>query len=523
VRNTYSADLEEIADQLVGGPAGAVLAGAQPAPADSHDADSSPAHRALSAAAATGAAFDDTALPAACNGGGAPLRVRAGDAGGGSPTAAAAAADGGPSTPPPPSPRNLGRLSLDLNPAANGAPGGAGGPAAPGAASGGPLVGSALSTPLRAGPRLLAAKSKYVVLLLDSADAALPLGALLSRKGRAALAAAVSSTGASVGVGVASAYGLSDTLALLGGAGLVSAAQLDFAVTDCGAQIWYTAAAAGAAGAAGGSMFPGLDGAGAAADEAYSGFLDFRWDKPSVRRLLAHLLAHRTLLTGLSGGAASGPPPAARISVDTDTGPHHLLLTLRRKDAPPGGAARAPVLPARELAALVARIKRRFRAGGVRTQITAQAEADGSARIHVTPLRASRALALRYLALRHGVDMTDLAFVRWAAPGGGESRGVCALRTRRQQPAPRSKPHSPSPPAAPALPPRSCARRMPPGEPAAFAASDAADLIGGVQSVLVVPPGGPAGAAAGLDGFPVDLELFKYDDRLQIMGAQPAE
>jgi hypothetical protein len=79
---------------------------------------------------------------------------------------------------------------------------------------------------------------------------------------------------------------------------------------------------------------------------------------------------------------------------------------------------------------------------------------------------------------------------------------------------------------------------MAPGAPAAFAASDAADLIGGVQSVLVLPPAAPAagageGAAAAapapsgragqlLDGFPVDLELYSYDDRLQIMGAPQA-
>lgn len=128
------------------------------------------------------------------------------------------------------------------------------------------------------------------------------------------------------------------------------------------------------------------------------------------------------------------------------------------------------------------------------------AQMDGSViKLHLTPLRGSRALALRHLAYTHKVDMSSLVLVCCAkdvaAPGaaGGSS--------------------SPSP-----------------AGPAKFACSDMEDLLGGVQGVLVVPP--PAGPAAeggaagdgeklqqlrGRDGFTVDLELYTHDARLQLL------
>jgi hypothetical protein len=75
---------------------------------------------------------------------------------------------------------------------------------------------------------------------------------------------------------------------------------------------------------------------------------------------------------------------------------------------------------------------------------------------------------------------------------------------------------------------------------ARFAASDAEDTLAGVMGCLVVPPppaapataaspspgddagdagGVPAGGAAGqlLGGFPVDLGLYQYSGRLQVL------
>jgi hypothetical protein len=63
---------------------------------------------------------------------------------------------------------------------------------------------------------------------------------------------------------------------------------------------------------------------------------------------------------------------------------------------------------------------------------------------------------------------------------------------------------------------------MRPGSPAKFATSDAEELLGGVQGVLVVPP--PAATAATaptleqlLGGFPVDADAFTHDGRLQVL------
>jgi hypothetical protein len=102
----------------------------------------------------------------------------------------------------------------------------------------------------------------------------------------------------------------------------------------------------------------------------------------------------------------------------------------------------------------------------------------GAIKLHITPLRGSRALALRHLAYVHKVDMSSLVLV-------------------------------------------ACAKDVQPGAsgpagPAKFACSDMEDLVSGVQGVLVVPP--PAAAAgAAQDGFEVDLELFTHDARLQLL------
>jgi hypothetical protein len=102
----------------------------------------------------------------------------------------------------------------------------------------------------------------------------------------------------------------------------------------------------------------------------------------------------------------------------------------------------------------------------------------GAIKLHITPLRGSRALALRHLAYAHKVDMSSLVLV-------------------------------------------ACAKDVQPGAsgpagPAKFACSDMEDLVSGVQGVLVVPP--PAAAAGGVkDGFGVDLELFTHDARLQLL------
>lgn len=322
-------------------------------------------------------------------------------------------------------------------------------------------------------------RDKYVVFVLDSSNTVSRLSKLLARKGKALMGLAAA--GHSVGLGVTTAFSLQETQDLLKSAGLAMS-DLDFAITNAGSEIWYCGASTGDASS-------GSDGC--SIDEQYDHMLDAKWDLVSVRRVLAQCLAERNFLTG-GTAAAGGVRP--RIRVDASSGTHHLSVTLRpgsdggaAADAPAGPAtpAAAPALAAKgglamtaaEQVALIGRIKRRFRCSGLRTQVVSQLD-GGDIKLHITPLRGSRALALRHLTYKHKVDMTSLVMVccaRDMAPGAQGGTGAAGV--------------------------------------ARFACSDMEDVVAGVQGVLVVPP--PAGAAG--EGFPVDLGLFSHDGRVQLL------
>ncbi|WIA09452.1 hypothetical protein OEZ85_008853 [Tetradesmus obliquus] len=324
-------------------------------------------------------------------------------------------------------------------------------------------------------------RDKYVVFVLDSSDTVSRLSKLLARKGKALMGLAAA--GHSVGLGVTTAFSLQDTQDLLKSAGLAMS-DLDFAITNAGSEIWYCGASTGDASTSSGSD-------GCSIDEQYDHMLDAKWDLVSVRRVLAQCLAERNFLTG-GTAAAGGVRP--RIRVDASSGTHHLSVTLRpgsdggaAADAPAGpatpAAAAAPAakgglaMTAAEQVALIGRIKRRFRCSGLRTQVVSQLD-GGDIKLHITPLRGSRALALRHLTYKHKVDMTSLVMVccaRDMAPGAQGGTGAAGV--------------------------------------ARFACSDMEDVVAGVQGVLVVPP--PAGAAG--EGFPVDLGLFSHDGRVQLL------
>jgi hypothetical protein len=399
LRSTYSADLDEAPTGPGLLPPGGLLA----APGAGAGGGASPAGGSQSAAgrgaAAWGAAAVEEGLelppPALAGGGG----------GGGSPPRGGCGGGGTPPVSPRGGSLDARSFSALLDGALAGAPGG-GGPGVGGSPALPPahLLFGVPSAAARGG--LMRPKGRYLVLLLDSADGAARLGTLLSARGRGgakggacALAARLAgAAGASVGIGVASAYGLHDTLRLLGRAGL-GASDADFLITNAGSQIWYTDASSAAAAGT-------VDGAGASGeaedleaaarrcvpDHGFDAFAEHAWDKLSVRRVLAQLLAQRGLLPGLAaasvaaaaaaagsadgggdaaaarahecGGSGAGSGARLKVSADTETGAHHLLLALRREGAPGGSG---PTLGAAELAALVARVRKRFRCSGLRT------------------------------------------------------------------------------------------------------------------------------------------------------------
>lgn len=243
-------------------------------------------------------------------------------------------------------------------------------------------------------------RDKYMVFCLDSSDTIDRLGRLLARKGKVLLGLA--KAGHSVGLAVASAFSLNDTIELLRGKG-ISVADLDFAVTSCGAEVWYCGEAA-AAGSS--SKRNGVDGC--VMDDAYDMRLDLNWDALSVRRVLSQCMGQ--LLRQLPGIAAGNSSlfaaskssavansmsrraslslalPRYKIQMEPSGAAHHLLVTLEPHDglalpaaAPAGDDSAAPAdnskqyqqpaLSAQDVETLIARIKRRLRRSGLRTQV----------------------------------------------------------------------------------------------------------------------------------------------------------
>lgn len=136
----------------------------------------------------------------------------------------------------------------------------------------------------------------------------------------------------------------------------------------------------------------------------------------SVRRVLAQVLAQRSVLLGPAAAAATAAASIAsrpRLRVHGETGAHHLLLELRPPAAPPAlaMASTADAAAAREVAtlvqspaaqrALMERIKRRLRRSGLRTEIMAHQDGSGAW------------TWLYWLGRRDGVGLRGLAFGWW--------------------------------------------------------------------------------------------------------------
>lgn len=337
-------------------------------------------------------------------------------------------------------------------------------------------------------------KDKYVVFVLDSRDTAKRIAQQLARKGNA-----LKSLTAGMGLGLCSVYGLSDTSALLKGNN-IDIGQFDFAITNAGSEIWYTS-----------SDSPQLD-------EGFETVVDSHWDKQVVVRLIEAAMRQKTFLASMTvktsaaagavaaGGAgvaatvaaagpggvtaglpsvASGALPLPDVKVDADTGSWHVVLELA-----PGAGEGDTLMPPAEQLALMGRLKRRFRRSGVRCQLMAQME-NSTVKIHITPVRASRALALRYLAHRHKVSLPSILLV-----------------------------------ACPRLLEVSKGGQL---ESGSFAASDADDLVAGCQGVMLLPgdgstaAGGNSGSTgAAKAGYSVDLSVYTHSDRVKVL-KKPAD
>ncbi|GLC43067.1 hypothetical protein PLESTM_001427200 [Pleodorina starrii] len=347
-----------------------------------------------------------------------------------------------------------------------------------------------------------------------------------------------------LGLGVLSCMGCTDTRALLvaGGGGGGGAEQpprqsllreLDFVACNNACQLWVTGAklATGGASSGGGGGGEGGGGGGVTEqqdsgvellfDERYERHMEHRWEATAAKQVVRRILSNRSGWGKLPLGRPGHPAP--RISA---LGPYHIMVTFT-------GAAARDVDPA----ALRARFRRKLRLSGLRAQVVvtpavapssagragstgvgiggggvsragslaapgvSAATADGSSSasggftLHVVPLRASRALVLRYLSYRYGIPLEDVTVAAFhVAAAGGDGDAVTAAAA----------------------------------DSAVLRCSDGEDLVAGQPRVVLLPAedfpaaDGVGGRAVGSPaapggGFALDLSPYATSSRVAVL------
>lgn len=180
-----------------------------------------------------------------------------------------------------------------------------------------------------------------------------------------------------------------------------------------------------------------------------------------------------------AGPEASAAAAAAAAAAEADLTPRTTSISTTAAAA--AALAAAPVVfdAFADVPALLARLARKFRSCGLRLNVTAEICGSGpgeSLRLHLTPLRASRALATTYLALKlqlpfDAVEVVGLPAA--AAEVGSKAAG---------------------------------------GKVVKFAASDARDWVAGVQRVVLLEGGKRAGRFG--------VEVGVYGERVQLLQGQ---
>ncbi|KAA6420901.1 MAG: Sucrose-phosphate synthase [Trebouxia sp. A1-2] len=217
--------------------------------------------------------------------------------------------------------------------------------------------------------------------------------------------AAAASNGA-VGVGLVSMMGFEHTRNELSEAD-VDLDGLDWIVCHSGADIWH-----------------GQQDGQWEADDHWEQLIDFRhahapWDRVSLQRLLTKLMTAPTLLTPAPSVKGLSPLARALASMpDPDkeekgVHPQHVCIQLDRESKSILGQGTGNHKLAVSTA-VVDRLRRRLRSNGFRAHLTLQMvpeDDDLISNVHITPLRASRALALRYLANKFNLDMERITVI----------------------------------------------------------------------------------------------------------------
>lgn len=319
-------------------------------------------------------------------------------------------------------------------------------------------------------------QEKYLVVLIDSMASLHQLAPVLSKKGRQMLGLGVAK---SLGLGVLSMYPWGRTCQMMSQVG-VALQELAFLVTNNGSEIWYP---------------NGNEVSKAQLDEQYEHHIEYWWDKGAIKTVLAQCLTQRILLgkanslvkskdldvlgteqitDKVNHLSVSSKKSLPKLKVETDTGAHHMMVSLQLTEGMD--------LSASEALSMCNRVRRKFRRGGIRAQLAVQIDiqdddtskvdqtcAAPSVQLHVTPLRASRALALRFLANKHGVDMRNLTL-------------VCAAGSLH-------------------------------GDVVGMPSSDLEEVVGGVQRVIIMRPQ----KQMPCELFSMDMHVYKYNQRVHVL------
>lgn len=212
----------------------------------------------------------------------------------------------------------------------------------------------------------------------------------------------VAGLGEEVGVGVLSMLGFDSIHDKLLSLGVPMDESVDFIVCNSGADMWML-----------------QDDGRWDADEAYENLIEFQWDRISMHRTLKKIISSpaenaRRLprLKELLYNVAEAPEAGVH--------PRHICLELDRETQgilAAGMGPRSRSAEGMQLVALVTeRLKRRLRSKGFRANYTIQivpkeTSNEQVAVLHITPIRASRPLALRSMAQRLGLQMSAFSCI----------------------------------------------------------------------------------------------------------------
>ncbi|KAL4458202.1 hypothetical protein ABPG75_013067 [Micractinium tetrahymenae] len=293
-------------------------------------------------------------------------------------------------------------------------------------------------------------RKRVVVVCLDS-DYALPQATAAVKELLRQLEAA--GLRGDVGVGLLSMLGFDSTCEAMQ-AGGVSRSEFDFMVCNSGADVWHQH---------GDGRWD--------ADEQYEGQIGYEWDRVALHRMLNKIISTpqennrrlprlKELLYNVQEQPAAGVHPR-HICLELDPESQAILAAGMGPRSRPGAQPSA----ARSLA-VVERLKRRLRSKGMRASYNLQMVPRGAewlSVLHITPLRASRPLALRYLAQKLGLPLDGVLVLALAPEAAGSAAAGSLV--------------------------------------AGSYCSDTQDLVGGMQQVCIALPGsdgeGPTVEAAG--------------------------